>query len=154
MTLVEMLVVLAIIAVVASVAAISLGSGGGLSGQAEAARLKARLQMAADQTMITDTALALRVQPDGYDFVAWDSARGEWTGETDPALGQRHDLPSGMTLRSDGAARNTLPLGADSSGQAFVLTLSDDDRSWRVEFDGMTARLAAGRTATAAGTGL
>ena len=152
MTLVEMLVVLAIIAIIAGTVSLSLGSGRGLGGQVEARRLAARLQLAADQTMITDDAIALTVRPGGYAFVAWDRTRGKWIPETDPALGERHDLPPGLVLRSDNS-RNPLPLGAEASGQAFVLTLSDNDRNWDVEFDGMTAHLSAGRLVAATGAG-
>jgi general secretion pathway protein H len=148
MTLVEMLVVLAIIAIIAGTVSLSLGSGRGLAGQAEARRLTASLQLAADQTMITDDAIALAVRHDGYTFVAWDRTRGKWMPETDPALGERHDLPAGLALRSD-TSRNPLPLGAGASGEAFVLTLSGNDRAWDVEFDGMTAHLAARRLAAA-----
>lgn len=153
MTLIEMLVVLAIIAIATTTAALSLGSGRGLDSQAEASRLTARLQLAADQTMISDGIIALALEQHGYSFVAWNATRGEWIRESSPALGDRHLLPSGLILRSDDS-RNPLPLGAEASGRAFALTLSDDERSWRVEFDGMTARLAAGQSAAAARTGL
>lgn len=152
MTLVEMLVVLAIIAVIATIVTLSLGSGRGMNGQAEARQLAARLQLAADQSMISDESVALALEKDGYRFVEWDQVRGEWGRKTNDVLSERKSLPEGMSLRSEDA-RSLLPLGADAAGQAFSLTLSSEARSWRVEFDGMTARMAAERRASAVETG-
>ncbi len=154
MTLVEMLVVLAIIAVIASLSVLTIGSGAGLDGRAEAKRLEARLQLAADQTMIEDRQLAISIATDGYAFAEWDEDDGEWRPTSLPSLAEPHELPSGIELRTSGEER-LLPLGADASGQSFSLTLANERQQWTVEFDGMTARQAAGpRSGSAAEDGL
>ncbi len=139
LTLVEMLVVLAIIAIIASVSAMAIGSGGGLDGRAEAKRLEARLQLAADQTMIEDRQLALSVAPDRYGFLELDTETGEWLPSTVSSLAEPHRLPRGIELRGTGNAP-ILPLGADGSGQGFSLTLVNGRQSWTIDFDGVTAR--------------
>ena len=142
MTLIEMLVVLAIIAAVASVSALSLGSTSGENGRAEATRLATRVQLAADQALIEGRPLALTFQKDGYAFLEWDAERARWNAATLPALEERYRLPGEMTLKGpQGDA--VLPLGADSSGRAFSLELEEENRSWTVDFDGATARIAA-----------
>lgn len=139
LTLIEMLVVLAIIGAVASVSALSLGSAPGRDGQAEAVRLKARLQLAADQALIEDRPLALALRDDGYAFLEWDAESAEWRPATLPALDEPHRLPGGMVLRGPRGGA-VLPIGADSAGRAFSLTIEGVGRTWTVDFDGITAR--------------
>lgn len=139
LTLIEMLVVLAIIGAVASVSALSLGSTSGQDGMAEAARLKARLQLAADQALIEDRPVALAVRDDGYAFLEWDSENSTWRAATLPALEELHRLPGRMVLR--GHANGTvLPIDPDSAGRGFSLTIEGEGRVWTVDFDGVTAR--------------
>jgi general secretion pathway protein H len=145
MTLIEMLVVLAIIGVIASVSVLALGTTGSGQGQAEARQLEARLQLAADQSMIEDSYLALRVEPTGYSFVEWDDARGAWEVPKGGPLAMPRALPAGMTLQASEPGTQ-LPLGAASAGRGFTLTLAQVGRTWAVDFDGATARLAKGRS--------
>lgn len=140
-TLVEMLVVLAIIAIVASVSALAIGSGNRLDGRAEAARLAARLQFAADQAMIEDRQLALSVTTGGYAFLERDGDGPAWRASTVPSLADPHALPSGLSLSASGQS-SVLPLGADGAGQAFSLNLASAEQTWTIEFDGVTARQA------------
>ena len=138
MTLVEMLVVLAIIAVTASVSVLALGGDSNLRGQAEAKRIAARLQLAADQTMIDGLPRAMVVTADDYRFVQFDMDAGEWVPIADRALAEPFELPGDMGLR--GAEGQSLyPLGADGSGAPFTLNLTWDDRQWVVAFNGVTA---------------
>lgn len=140
MTLVEMLVVLAIIAVTASIAVLAIGGGGSdRVGQAEAKRLEARLQLAADRTMLDGEAIAVMAQPDGYQFVQWDPDTSEWKNTSVDLLNEAHKLPQGMSLAAPGL-NGPLQLGADSGGQPFALTIVAKERRWVVDFDGMTAR--------------
>ena len=140
MTLVEVLVVLAILAITSSVTLLAIGAGSGMNGQAEAKRLQSRLQLAADRTMLSAEPIAFAASANGYGFVEWNAARGEWQPSRLANLGEAHRLPNGMALQSSDP-RSPLPIGADASGQGFTLTLSADRRRWTVSFDGMTARL-------------
>ena len=55
LTLVEILVVLAIIGVMAGATVLAIGAGGGgVRTETEARRLASRLELAADETMVTD----------------------------------------------------------------------------------------------------
>lgn len=145
MTLVEMLVVLAIIAITASVSVLALGSDSNLRGRAEAKRIEAHLQLAADQTMIGDTLLAISVEPEGYRFLEFDPAVGDWRPLVDPALADPFELPRDMKLTADGS-QTIFPLGADGAGQPFALNLEWKENSWKIAFDGMTARIIDDRT--------
>ncbi len=140
MTLIEILVVLAIIAIVTSLSVLAVGSGDGADGRLEAKRLEARLQLAADQAMIGGSPLALTVAKEGYAFLEWDEQSGEWRAEVGSATAKQHALPAGIFLQTSEAS-DLLPLGADTSGQGFTLTITQDKRKWTVVFDGMTARL-------------
>lgn len=141
MTLIEVLVVLAIIAVTASISVLALGSDDGMRGRAEAKRLQANIQLAADRTMIEGDPLALSITDDSYTFLS-DTA-GDWQPLTDD-LGRTHELADGVAL-SARPAGSFFIIGAEAGGQPFALELQPRDRSdpggWTIIFDGMTARL-------------
>jgi general secretion pathway protein H len=141
-TLVEMLVVLAIIGISTAVAVLAMGSGHDGSGQAEAQRLLARVQLAADEAMISDRALALAVTPTSYAVLERSDAGRAWQPTTLGGLDDVHKLPSGMQLAAppDGAL---LPLDADAAGRPFAITLGRGTQHWTVRFDGLRARLLA-----------
>lgn len=141
MTLVEILVVLAIIAITASVSVLALGGDSNLRGLAEAKRIEARLQLAADQTMIDGMPRALSIAPERYRFLQFDPATGRWSPLEDRVLAEPFDIPADMRLRS-GDGQSIYPLGADGSGKPFVLNLDWKERSWTIAFDGVTARMA------------
>ena len=72
-SLVEVLVVLAIIGVMAGVGVLGLGAADrGARAEAEARRLADRLQLAADEVLVTGTPHALVWDAEGYRFLAWD----------------------------------------------------------------------------------
>lgn len=140
MTLVEILVVLAIIAITASVSVLAMGGDSNLRGVTEAKRIEARLQLAADQTMIDGMPRALSITAEEYRFLQLDPATGRWTPLDDRVLAEPFDIPEDMHLRSDDG-QSIYPLGADGSGQPFVLNLDWKERSWTIAFDGVTARM-------------
>ncbi|MGB7409034.1 MAG: prepilin-type N-terminal cleavage/methylation domain-containing protein [Pontixanthobacter sp.] len=140
LTLVEMLVVLAIIAVTASVSVLALGGDRNFRGLAEARQIEARLQLAADQTMIDGLPRAISVTARDYRFLQFDLASGGWLPIVDRTLAEPFELPGGMGLRSEPNAA-LYPLGADGSGQPFVLHLDEGERRWSIAFDGVTARM-------------
>ncbi len=137
LTLVEVMVALAIIAVMSSVAVLAVGGmGRGATTEAEARRLAARLRLAADETMVTSRGLALQWDRRGYGFVSWDAASRGWKPSEVGALGERHDLPSGMTL--EGAVRDgPAPIAVDGVGPPLALELRGRTNAWRVAFDGL-----------------
>jgi general secretion pathway protein H len=139
-TLVEMLVVLAIIAVMASVAVLGLGGvDRSASAQAEAQRLAASIQVAADEALITDRAAALVLGGDSYAFLAWDPASRTWKDHERLDLAARRDLADGVEVTSD-VPTNPLPL-ADGAG-VYRLTVTSRSERWTVSFDGLNAAAA------------
>lgn len=140
MTLIEMLVVLAIIGITAGASVLAIGSGAGIDGQAEAKRLEARLQLAADESMLSDQPTALSLAPHGYSFLQWDEGRGTWRPSAVALLGEAHTIPRGMTLASSDG-RRIMPLGTEEAMNDITVTLSTKGRNWSIVFDGLTARL-------------
>ncbi len=137
-----MLVVLAIIGISTAAAVLAMGAGHDGSGQAEAQRLAARVQLAADEAMISDRSLALSVTPNGYAVLERRDAGGAWQPTTRGGLENFHKLPAGMQLVASPAGA-LLPLDADA-GRPFAVTLDRGAQHWTVSFDGMRARLVPG----------
>ena len=140
MTLVEMLVVLAIIGIPAGASVLAIGSGAAMDGQAEAKRLEARLQLAADESMLSDRPIALSITRRGYSFQQWDEQHGSWRPSAVALLGEDHSIPRGMTLASSDG-RRLLPLGAEQAMNDITVRLSARGRNWSIVFNGLTARL-------------
>ena len=139
-TLVEMLVVLAIIAVMGSIAVVGLGGADrGASAQAEAQRLAASIQVAADEALITDRAAALVLDGGGYAFLAWDPTSRTWKKHERLDLAARRNLAEGVEVTSEVPA-NPLPL-VEGAG-VYRLTISSRSESWTVLFDGLNAAAA------------
>lgn len=139
LTLVEMLVVLAIIGVMAGVAVIGLGGADRNSNvQAEAQRLAASIQRAADEAIVSDAPAALRWDGEGYSFLRWDPKRRAWQDHRAPDLAARHELPGDISL-GGGKADAPVPI---ADGTRLELRLSEGSQSWQVRFDGLNASAA------------
>lgn len=138
MTLVELLVVLAIIAIVASASVLSFGVGAGMSAQAEARRLEARMQLAADESMLDDRAIGLSIGPAGYTFVERDDSTDPWRRLRSGALSDDHHMATGVTVVS-GDGRSIVPLGLAGSIEDISVRVAGK-QAWIVSFDGLTAR--------------
>jgi general secretion pathway protein H len=136
-----MLVVLAIIGVMSSIAVLGLGGAGrGQSAQAEARRLAASIQLASDEALVTERALALNWDGEGYAFVQWDARRNRWQ-RAGTALGGRHDLPEEMTLAAD-SQDGPVRIGESGAAAPVSLTITAGSQSWQVRFDGLNATAA------------
>ncbi len=146
LTLVEMLVVLAIIGISTAAAVLAMSANHDGNGQAEAQRLLARVQLAADEAMISDRSLALAITPVSYAVMERSDAGLAWQPTTLGGLDDAHKLPSGFALSST-ANGALLPLDTDGGGRPFAVTLERGTQHWTVSFDGIRARLMTG-TAT------
>lgn len=140
LTLVETLVALSILAVTAGALMLSLGGiGRGAAGEQEANRLAARLQLAADLALVTGAPLALRWDPGGYQFLAWDPAGGDWRPSGEGDLGAWRALPAALRLaRDDSDDPRPIRIEADRPRTA-VLRIDGGRSAWRVDFDGIGA---------------
>lgn len=131
-----MLIVLAIIGVAAGAVALGIGAATRAPNvEAEARRFANRLQAAADDAMLGDRLVALTIDPHGYGF-AQVGPRG-MVPRTDGPLAF-HALPGGIVMTLDTAP--PVILGVDGSGQPVGATISGGDQTWRVQYDGITAR--------------
>ena len=136
MTLIEVLVTLGIMGVLATMVILGLGvSDRGLTAQTEANRLAERLGFAADEAMVTRRPIALAWDSRGYGFVTRGPG-GNWTPDSHALLGQRRDLPHGLTLTATAPALIDM---TDASGTSFEMSLTDARRSLTVAFDGLNA---------------
>lgn len=142
LTLVEMLVVLAIIGISTATAVLAMSGGHDGNGQAEAQRLQARVQLAADEAMIGDRSLALAFTPTSYAVMERGDTGLSWQPTKLSGLDDVHKLPTGMQLSA--STDGPLPLDANAAGRPFALTLNRGTQRWTVSFDGMRARVTLG----------
>jgi general secretion pathway protein H len=141
LTLVEMLVVLAIVGVMAGAVVFGIGSGTGRGAEPEARRLAARLDLAADEAIVTGRTIGFAWTGDGYRFVTWKS--GRWQNDAAPAL-EPHNLPAGLSLEGANAAAPVV-IGADGGGSALTLHVATaKGAGWTVAFDGIQSQATAG----------
>jgi len=142
-SLIEVMVVLAIVGIMAGVAVIGLGGAGGTGAEAEARRLADRLQLAADEALVTGGPRALQWSADAYSFLTWDGEEGDWRPEVRPFLSEPHELPRGLALRgAEGEA--AIVVAADRAAAPADLVIVGEGTSWTVAFDGLTARVSPG----------
>ena len=64
-------------------------------------RLADRLQLAADEVMVTSVPLAMVWDARGYRFLAWDAAGRRWRRSGQRDLGARHGLPAALRLERE-----------------------------------------------------
>lgn len=133
-TLVEMLVVLAIIGIAAGATVLGLGvATRGVSTEAEAQRLAARIRLAADDAMVTGRAVTLSWDRSGYAFAG--------AAADEPAFAP-HALPQGVRLDM-GRPAGSLSLGVDGLGAPVRARLVSASERWQVDYDGLTVSAAA-----------
>lgn len=143
-TLVEIMVVLAIIGIVTGASLIGLGAvDRGARIESEALRLRDRLQLAADEVLVTSTPMALIWDERGYSFVAWDRARAEWRDPARADLGAHHQLAAALRMqRADPGAGEPVMITPDLPQPPAVLRIASASDRWLVAFDGFAATAA------------
>lgn len=144
MTLVEVLVVLAMVAILAGTTVAALGGSERHSGvAAEAQRLANRLNLAADEALVTAAPLVLYWDERSYRFDSWNTAEGEWQPYAVALLGRPHRLPSELRLSAEKRANQAQPqrfaISPGGASDPFLMTIAGASRDWRVVFDGLTA---------------
>ncbi|MDF1727657.1 MAG: prepilin-type N-terminal cleavage/methylation domain-containing protein [Sulfitobacter sp.] len=140
-TLIETLIVLVLIGVAAGIVTLSLPSGAPPREIAqEAALLSARINLAAEQSLIAARPYRMNWATDGYNFEVWDGE--DWGQEGENEV--RHELADGILLTEEGGARSgVLRINPDllpsASGPA-LFRLRSGTNGQEVLFDGATAR--------------
>ena len=144
-SLVEVLVVLAIVGVMAGVSVLGLGAvDRGARAEAEAQRLADRLQLAADEVLVTGTPHALVWDAEGYRFLAWDRAGASWTAAPQPLLGHAHELAGALVIEREGSGPDgTLMITSEMAQAQAELRIAGSSTPWQVRFDGFAAAAAA-----------
>jgi general secretion pathway protein H len=149
-TLVEILVVLAILGVMTGVTALALPSTTRTTDLTNEAQLLAsRLDIAAEQSLMSGRPAALDWGNGGYRFLEWSGS--DWQAHRNRILGAPHDMgsasldgdrlaaPGGrMVIKADLSPPDTR--AAEETGDAATtLRLSAGDDEIRLRFDGATA---------------
>ena len=135
-TLLEMLVVITIVGVLIGGAVISLGLLGRDAGvQSELQRLQRHLLFLRDRAEIEQRPYGVLIEPEGYDFLVFDSRTLQWQTIGDDALA-RHRWPAGFAAELDLDDRRVViaarkdesvpQIGVDASGEftAFELRVA------------------------------
>ncbi|OWU84704.1 hypothetical protein ATO6_10160 [Oceanicola sp. 22II-s10i] len=146
-TLVEVLVILAILSVVTGMAALALPSGprpATLRQQADL--LAARLDIAAEESLVSGRAARLEWDTGGYRFTAREG--GEWAPHRNPNLAGPHRLEGMALRRATGGQTGALILRPDlgppdGAVAALDLRAVEARNNYRVTvlFDGASARV-------------
>jgi general secretion pathway protein H len=144
-TLVEILVVLTLIAISAGIVSYALPSGAqARTLDQEAALLTARLNLAAERSLMNGRHYTLDWQAEGYAFQEWQD--GAWRAATGAPLSEGHTLASGAVLSDDdGTRKGTVQITPDLlPGDEGVVLLWLDAGAVRrsVFFDGAAAGVA------------
>jgi hypothetical protein len=135
-----MLCALAIVGVIAGASVMAFGGRSDALGvRAEAQRLADRLNLAADEAMLSSEVIALDLDGEGYRFVVGADDGRSWAPHASPLLGPRRDAPAGLAFAS--SESDLLPIAPGrGGGAAFVV--SGSAAAWQVSFDGLAARAA------------
>ncbi|SHF96947.1 general secretion pathway protein H [Loktanella atrilutea] len=141
-TLVEVLVVLVLIGVMAGAVGLSLGPvDRGDALQREATLLAARLNRAADETLLTGDVVAFVWDADGYRFEVQRGA--DWQPHPVALLAEPHATPGARPTDPDGAAEGRFVVDGDLlpvTGAPLALTLrADSGLETLIRFDGVNA---------------
>lgn len=136
-TLVEMLIVLAIVGIMSGMTLLAIGGmGRGAQPENEARLFANRLSLASDDALVTDTALSLHIDAQGYRVEKWSEKDKEWIAHPDRLFGAHHELPAGISMKVAGEPERIM-LRPDGTGTPFSVAFSDSERSWRVFDDGL-----------------
>ena len=98
-TLIEILVVVVIMAIVISLAVLSIGvSGRDTQIDQESQRIAGLLDMLHERALIEGHDFGLRLEPTAYEFVTYDTRRGQWIALDQEREFRRRFLPPGLYL--------------------------------------------------------
>lgn len=143
MTMIEILVVLSIIATAAFVVTLSLPSQSAeRSLHQEADLLSARLNLAAERSLIEGRVFRFGWSSEGYGFEEW--VQGDWRAVQDMPLSAVHRFDRALVLTDgDGAGGGQVVLTPDllpPEEGAVAFVLRGDGGDVRLRFDGFAAR--------------
>ena len=141
-TLVEVLVVLVLIGVMAGAVGLSLGPvDRGDTLEREVTLLAARLNRAADETLLTGDAVAFVWDAGGYRFEVLRGA--DWQPHPVALLAATHATPGARPSGPDGAAEGRFVVDGDLlpvTGVPLTLSLrADNGLETQIRFDGVNA---------------
>lgn len=137
LSLTEVLTVLAIVAVTVGASLLAFGRADAVLVEAEARRLADRLQLAADEALISGSPLALAWEANGYHFLAWEADSRAWVAPAIRLL-KPHGLPRGLDLGRESGPEQTVMIRPDALSEPVMFRVSDGQTKWLVRFDGVS----------------
>lgn len=150
MTLIEMLVVLVIIGLMAAMVTVAVGVlGGDRDIDDEARRLTDVIALALEQAELEGRDFGLRLEPESYEVLAFESRRGWRSAVGDPWF-DRHALPPGLAFALETEGRRVLlrrPEGPEARLPQIITFASGDVTPYRITI----ARVPGGAALTLSG---
>ena len=99
-TLVEILVVVVIMAIVISLAVLSIGTTGRDNQlDQEGRRIEALIDLLHERALLEGRDFGMSLQPDGYDFLVFDTIRDAWLKFDQDNEFRHRDLPKGVSFQ-------------------------------------------------------
>jgi general secretion pathway protein H len=154
-TLVEILVVIVIMAIVISLAVLSISvTGRDTQIDQESQRIEGLIDMLHERALIEGHDFGLRLEPSAYEFVAYDTRRGQWMALDQEREFRRRNLPPGLVflleldsrevvlkpsdpnLASDVPPPPQLAIAASGDSTPFRITLVRDETKARALISG------------------
>jgi general secretion pathway protein H len=150
-TLIELLVVVVIIGLMAAVMTVAVGA---LGGDSEITRLADVVAVALEQAELEGRDYGLRLEPGGYEVMAFDGRRG-WAAAIGDRLFAFHKLPDGLSLSLEAEGRLVLlraPNDLETRLPQVITFASGDVTPYGISFTRASSGAKATLTGAADGT--
>jgi len=132
-TLLELMVIIVIIGIASTMAIVSMDFGGSMKTKREAERLVSLIQLAIDESIITDSEMGLELTEDGYRFLRLEDdehgAKNWQVLETDGVLRPRnvHWIVISIRMDDDSPIRMPTPIEGNDAPWPRIVFLSSGE---------------------------
>jgi len=130
-TLLELMVVAVIVGILATMFTLSIGvTGGDRDLEREADRLRALVELAAEDALLQGRELGLQFYEGGYEFVTLDPVENRWQGLSGDALLRARRLPEGIEMALELDGRSVRLRDAEDAGPRPGDDDGEDGTDW------------------------